>query len=273
MLPGGSVPSRTKQRALDRVEPAARRAQLGFLRVGRVEREVFAGYPGTSSAGPKEKTARKRSVDSATSRRACRRCCARRGRCASGRRSAGWREEVGRRRARRPPRRGSPLRARVVVAAAERGEHHDDAGLAEGGGGLVVARAGLLPEVVDGVTVAAGDPDDGRVLLAVAGVGRQIRGEPAEPLATTSPAERSSADSAPVRRFLRPPASLTNPAGPRSRRLRLPRDGRRGALAGAPRAALAPTAQSGTAGSSESVAWRGPGTSEVPPRTLNRSTR
>src|SRR5262249_7440892 len=67
------------------------------------------------------------------------------------------------------------LLAGVVVAAAQRREHHHQAGLAEGAGRLVVARRPLLPAaLVDGVAVAAGDPDDRRVLLAVAGVGRQV---------------------------------------------------------------------------------------------------
>src|SRR5262249_55563351 len=54
-------------------------------------------------------------------------------------------------------------------------EHHDDPGLAVRGGGLVVARRGGAPDVADGVAVAAGDPDDGRVLLAVLRVRGEVR--------------------------------------------------------------------------------------------------
>src|SRR5262249_6398513 len=63
---------------------------------------------------------------------------------------------------------------RVVVAATKRGEHRDNPGLAVGGGTLVIGSGLLGPHLADRVTVAAGDPDDRRVLRAVAWVGGDV---------------------------------------------------------------------------------------------------
>ncbi len=77
--------------------------------------------------------------------------------------------------------------AGVIVTTTQRREHHDDSGFAVGGRGLVIFPGGTLPELVNGVAISAGDPDDGRMLAAITGVrakvGRQLpdRGIPKNP--------------------------------------------------------------------------------------------
>jgi hypothetical protein len=65
----------------------------------------------------------------------------------------------------------------VVVSAPQRGKHHHEPGLAEGTGGLIVVRRRFPPHLADAVTVATGDPNDGRVFLAIFGVRGQVGGQ------------------------------------------------------------------------------------------------
>jgi len=66
------------------------------------------------------------------------------------------------------------VQARVVVAAPERREHHEDARLPVGRRVLVIVARHGVPDLADRVAVAAGDPDDGWMLLPIARTWGQV---------------------------------------------------------------------------------------------------